>query len=245
VGGVRAGPLVGGSGRAGGRVRDRSLRGASGGGEPLTSNLPPDDGERSELDEALFSGTEPEDAPAPRPPDPDEDLTHLDAELFGEDAVERDATTEHVVDKPANGRGKRFGLGALIMLVVLGLGGLAYAAFGRADDDSAPKKAKIEVRGTEVTRTTLRSTTTSSTSTSSTTTSTTTTSSTTSTTRPRTVVPETEAPVVEPPATEPPPPPVTEPPPTTPTLPPTTQPPPTTTTLEPPPVTAFAAPNAR
>ena len=77
--------IAGGSGRARGRVRDRSLRGAPGGGEALTASEPPDD-ERSELDDALFSGAELDHTPtrSPRPPAPDEDLSKLDTALFGE-----------------------------------------------------------------------------------------------------------------------------------------------------------------
>ena len=55
LGGVRAGALARRSGRLRRRVRDRPLRGAQGGGEPLSAPMPPDDRERSELDEALFS----------------------------------------------------------------------------------------------------------------------------------------------------------------------------------------------
>jgi hypothetical protein len=140
-----------------------------------------------------------------------------------------------------SGRLKRLGFAALVVLVVAGVGGLAYAALGRTGDASAPTRPKVEVRGSEVTRTTLRTTTSSSTSTSSTTTSSTTsTTEAPSTTRARAAVPETEPPVTDPPPppTEPPPPPTDPPPPPPTTVPPTTAP----TTA--PPVTSGAAPSA-
>jgi hypothetical protein len=188
---------------------------------------------RSELDEALFSGTEPDSTPTQptRPQEAEAELSALDAELFGDDAdpgVRRGGAA--IPPEPRrNGRAKRFGVGLLVVILVLGLGGLAYAAFGGSDDDRPPRAPKVEVRGTEVTRTTLRSTTTSSTSTS-----TTTTSSTTTTTAPPSpsaapVVEAEPAPEPEPPATEPPP--AAEPPPT---APPPTEPPPTTPTTSPP-----------
>ena len=61
-----------------------------------------------------------------------------------------------------SGRGQRLGFAALVVLLVAGLGGLAYAALGRDDDSSPTNGAKVEVRGAEVTRTTLRPTTSSS-----------------------------------------------------------------------------------
>ena len=182
--------------------------------------MPPDEPERSELDEALFSSTELDHTPTrgARPHEPDEDLSKLDAELFGEfgQGAAGDAA-EIPPDGPRRrGRSRRFGLGLLVVLLVVGLGGLAYAAFGR--DADSPTKAKVEVRGSEVTRTTLRTTTTSSTTT---TTSTTTTSTTAppATTRAPVVVPETDPPATDPPVTDPPPtdPPPTQPPPTDPT----------------------------
>lgn len=189
--------------------------------------MPPDEPERSELDEVLFSSTELDHTPTrgARPHEPDEDLSKLDAELFGEfgPGAAGDAA-EIPPDGPRRGgRSRRFGLGLLVVLLVVGLGGLAYAAFGQ--DDGSPTKAKVEVRGSAVTRTTLR-TITSSTSTTSTTTTTTTAPPV--TTRAPVVVPETDPPVTDPPVTDSPvtDPPVTEPPPTQP--PPTD---PTTTTV--------------
>ncbi|HEY3673297.1 MAG TPA: hypothetical protein VGN51_20350 [Acidimicrobiia bacterium] len=186
--------------------------------------MPPDEPERSELDEALFSSTELDHTPTrgARPHEPHEDLSKLDAELFGEfgQGAAGDAA-EIPPDGPRRrGRGRRFGLGALIVLLVVGLGGLAYAAFG---SDDTPPKAKVDVRGSEVTRATRRTTTTSSTTTTSTTSTTTTTTTTAppATTRAPVVVPETDPPFEPPPETDPPPPP-TEPPTTT---------PPTTTTM--------------
>ena len=56
------------TGRGRGRVRDRPVRGAPGRGELLSATVPPDEPEqpepeRSELDEALFSSTEPDHTP--------------------------------------------------------------------------------------------------------------------------------------------------------------------------------------
>jgi hypothetical protein len=189
--------------------------------------VPPDEPERSELDEALFSSTELDHTPTrgARPHEPHEDLSKLDAELFGEfgQGAGGDAA-EIPPDGPRRrGRARRFGLGALIVLVVIGLGGLAYAAFG---SDDTTTKTKVDVRGSEVTRATRRSTTTSSSTTTSTTSTTTTTTTTTAppvTTRAQVVVPETDPPFEPPPETDPPPP-VTDPPP------PSTDPPTTTTT---------------
>jgi hypothetical protein len=246
-----------------------------------------DDASRSELDDALFSGAELEHTPGrdARPQDADEDLSHLDAELFGEPTEQGDTTDADgdVGVEPASepsadadstavfgpvgpeapagagavlsrrqrrraapardsGRLERLGFAALVVLMVAGVGGLAYAALGRSSEGAEKKSPQVEVRGTEVTRTTLRSPTTSPSSTTTTAppSSTTATTEPASTTRPRTVqpTPEPDVPVVEPPPTAPPP---IEPPPTTPTVPPTTAPPttaPSTTIPEPPPVTS-------
>src|SRR5437016_2913331 len=122
--------------------------------------MPPDDPERSELDDALFGGSGDHPAANPTPPPPeDEDLTDLDSELFGESTVARQLPPETPATRPRrSGRGRRFGLGVLVVLLVVGLGGVAYAVFG-SEDTKTPVKAKVEVRGSEVTRTTLRTTT--------------------------------------------------------------------------------------
>src|SRR3954449_11220470 len=120
--------------------------------------MPPDDPERSELDEALFGGDRdrPAPSPEPRPPD-DEDLANLDSELFGESAArttERESPPETGAKRRRRSRGKRFGLGVLVVLLVVGLGGVAFAVLG-SEDTKTPAKARVEVRGSEVTRTTL------------------------------------------------------------------------------------------
>ncbi len=277
--------------------------------------MPPDDHERSELDEALFNDdvVDPAPAPAPRPPAPEQDLPGLDAALFGESDHAPDLTAPTPESHPADlefvsdldfmsepepepvraatpeadstavfasvlpatddaseddasetaptrrerrgaapdrgsGRLKRLGFAALVVLMVAGVGGLAYAALGRNDEPSPKQQPRIEVQGADVTRTTLRPTTSSSSTSTTPSTSTSTTSTTPPTPPPATIPkatarppveePATDPPVVVPPVTDPPPPPVTDPPP-----PPTTQPPPPTTT-EPPPTTTTEAPPA-
>ena len=96
LGGVRARTLPGRPRRARGRVRDRPVRRAQSGGELLSAPMPPDDAERSELDEALFSGAQPDAVPdpGPRTPVPEQDLPELDAALFGaSDGVDEPTTS--------------------------------------------------------------------------------------------------------------------------------------------------------
>src|SRR5262249_4764286 len=152
LGGVRARPVARRSRRSRGRVRDRPVLRSAGGGELLSPAVPTDPpppgdvdrSEHSELDDALFGATTPlASNPGVRPDDVG-DLAELDAELFGEPSRRGEVPTPPEARtrrerREAGGAGtertgdhvRRFGLGALVVLVVLGVGAAAYAVFGQ------------------------------------------------------------------------------------------------------------------
>jgi len=117
--------------------------------------MPPDGYEHSELDDALFGALP--DAPAdrvqPRPSGAGDDA-NLDAALFGDEALEPTAAfaaaPTRASRRAARTRGWRIALGAFAVLLVLGVGGAAYALLGTGNDTTS-KSPKIEVRGTSVT----------------------------------------------------------------------------------------------
>lgn len=188
--------------------------------------MPPGGSEPSELDDALF-GAMPDavgDRFEPRSATVGDDAA-LHAALFGDDGLEDGnlapvAAPTRAARRERKTRVRRVALGVFAVLIVLGLGGAAYAVLG-AGDETTPNSPKVEVRGTRATPAT---------------TTTATTLAPTTTAAPTTLPPPTAPPVTAPPTappTEPPtaPPtaPPTEPPTAPPTEPPTTIPEPTTT----------------
>ena len=115
--------------------------------------MPPDGPERSELDDALF-GAGPDaagDRVQPRPSGSGDDVA-LDDALFGnewpEPTVAARTLPTRAAQRAAKTREWRIGLGAVAVLLVLGIGGAAYAVLGGGDHTNSPK---VEVRGTSVT----------------------------------------------------------------------------------------------